>query len=633
MKRVLDPNVPEYVFNATAGTIDFNSWALPYYDKNLIYAVINTTYNGGTLIYTANGTGTLGGNMSSGILSLNYPMTGMNNSDILMVIVDDPNPLAVNVQSMPNIGFLPNQEVYANDKLTQINGAATLTAGNNILNATAGSGATDLAASGAMAKTVTVAMVFSAGATSGGPVLLEGSPLSSGQPFTSIPYTILSPLDRSGLTSQGNAARPLTDLPIQPLASNTVVIQFSTSYRYVRLRLETALAGTVQTYAFYGTERNDQTLSVQHPDRVRAIGTITPTVGINILTNDSTTLFPVLPFRSFTAFIRGNSGITAGQLIYEESMDGSNWMSVSYWVANTTSPGSNVGSWTVAASNNYWHIGNLTQKYFRIRCSTAFSGGSMTGEVVFNSFPNNNRQFVFSEASVNAVTLRSTTTTDVSAATITSTTTTEATSLVPQMNSGAITIQVNAISGTNPTLDVAIQGRNDALGVAAWFDIYTFPRITASGTYVMPMINYDQWSRLRYVQTVGGTSPSINRQISRKTSTVQNGLLLMNFINRTLTINTLNSTTSDAWIVEGTGRYTMVLSLAAGGTAPTIQLQGSSDNVNWYTIGTTLAGTVGATVALSIVDAVMAKRIRVLVTTAGVGATLNYIEVTAKGEV
>jgi hypothetical protein len=77
----------------------------------------------------------------------------------------------------------------------------------------------------------------------------------------------------------------------------------------------------------------------------------------------------------------------------------------------------------------------------------------------------------------------------------------------------------------------------------------------------------------------------------------------------------------------------MVLSLAAGGTAPTIQLQGSSDNVNWYTIGTTLAGTVGATVALSIVDAVMAKRIRVLVTTAGVGATLNYIEVTAKGEV
>ncbi|NDC55514.1 MAG: hypothetical protein EBZ69_01640, partial [Alphaproteobacteria bacterium] len=64
-----------------------------------------------------------------------------------------------------------------------------------------------------------------------------------------------------------------------------------------------------------------------------------------------------------------------------------------------------------------------------------------------------------------------------------------------------------------------------------------------------------------------------------------------------------------------------------------IQLQGSSDGTNWYTIGTTLAGTVGATVALSIVSAVMAKRIRVLVTTAGVGATLNYIEVTAKGDV
>ncbi|NBW51874.1 MAG: hypothetical protein EBR49_17650, partial [Betaproteobacteria bacterium] len=100
MKRVLDPNVPEYIFNATAGTIDFNSWLLPYYDKNLIYAVINTTYNGGTLIYTANGTGTLGGNMSGGILVLNYPTAGMNNSDILMVIVDDPSPSPVTVQSI-----------------------------------------------------------------------------------------------------------------------------------------------------------------------------------------------------------------------------------------------------------------------------------------------------------------------------------------------------------------------------------------------------------------------------------------------------------------------------------------------------------------------------------------------------
>jgi hypothetical protein len=71
--------------------------------------------------------------------------------------------------------------------------------------------------------------------------------------------------------------------------------------------------------------------------------------------------------------------------------------------------------------------------------------------------------------------------------------------------------------------------------------------------------------------------------------------------------------------------------MAAGGTAPVIQLQGSEDNANWYNIGTALTATVGQTTALSIADGSVPKFSRATVTTAGAGSTLNYIAIKAKG--
>jgi hypothetical protein len=68
-----------------------------------------------------------------------------------------------------------------------------------------------------------------------------------------------------------------------------------------------------------------------------------------------------------------------------------------------------------------------------------------------------------------------------------------------------------------------------------------------------------------------------------------------------------------------------VLALAAGGTAPSIQLEGSDDNgVTWYAIGAALAGTVGSTVQLT-VNNVQSQLVRGRVSTAGTGATLTYL--------
>lgn len=79
-------------------------------------------------------------------------------------------------------------------------------------------------------------------------------------------------------------------------------------------------------------------------------------------------------------------------------------------------------------------------------------------------------------------------------------------------------ITVGTVTGTTPTLDVAIQESPDGLGVV-WNTVYTFPTITASGTFFSPLIA-QAGKAYRYVQTLGGTTPSFTRSIFRLQSNV-----------------------------------------------------------------------------------------------------------------
>ena len=66
--------------------------------------------------------------------------------------------------------------------------------------------------------------------------------------------------------------------------------------------------------------------------------------------------------------------------------------------------------------------------------------------------------------------------------------------------------QVGTVSGTSPTLDGKIQESTDG---STWTDIAgaTFTQVTATGNY--QAITFDRTKRyVRYVGTVGGTSPS-----------------------------------------------------------------------------------------------------------------------------
>lgn len=100
---------------------------------------------------------------------------------------------------------------------------------------------------------------------------------------------------------------------------------------------------------------------------------------------------------------------------------------------------------------------------------------------------------------------------DVASAAITTTTTTAA--FTPTAGSGyQVVIPVTAVSGTTPTLSVRIEESDDA--GTNWYARYTFPTITATGIYRSPILRL-RGNRVRYVQTITGTSPSFTRAINR----------------------------------------------------------------------------------------------------------------------
>jgi hypothetical protein len=197
------------------------------------------------------------------------------------------------------------------------------------------------------------------------------------------------------------------------------------------------------------------------------------------------------------------------------------------------------------------------------------------------------------------------------------------------LNSHAHSFQVtNVITTGTGSIDAVIQESYDA--GSNWVDIFHLDRVTGAGTVRQQIpslkVNGD---RVRYAWTVTGTLTTATMSVTRIPRQVTSGNL-RRIYNRTLDPTTLGSSTT-ALFTEGCEYTDLIVSMAAGGTAPVIQLQGSEDNTNWYNIGTALTATVGATTALSIADGSVPKFCKATVATAGAGSVLNYVAIKAKG--
>jgi hypothetical protein len=213
---------------------------------------------------------------------------------------------------------------------------------------------------------------------------------------------------------------------------------------------------------------------------------------------------------------------------------------------------------------------------------------------------------------------------DVASAAITSTATVAA--ITPGFGVAyQVNIPVTAVTGTNPTMDVRIEESDD--GGTNWFTVYDFPRITATGIYRSPFLPVNG-NRVRYVQTIGGTTPSFTRAINRIQS---NGPVLPSrqLIDRTVVPNTLSSVTP-VLLTRDCGNSTqLVVNMGAGGTPPSFQVEGSDDfGATWYAIGSPLAAVAAFTVQVT-VSGINAGAIRARVLTAGSGSTLGWVALKA----
>lgn len=213
---------------------------------------------------------------------------------------------------------------------------------------------------------------------------------------------------------------------------------------------------------------------------------------------------------------------------------------------------------------------------------------------------------------------------DVTSAALTTTTTTA--TLTPTFGIAySVSIPVTVVSGTSPTLDISIEESDDT--GTNWYKVYDFPRITATGIYRSPTLQL-VGNRVRYVQTVGGTTPSFTRAINRLQSSFPAPLVRQS-IDRTIVLTTLSSTTPSLITGDCGNRLQLVVNIGAATTPPALQLQGSDDNgITWYLIGTPLTAVANSTVQITIAD-INSQLTRAIVTTAGVGVTAGYVMIKA----
>jgi hypothetical protein len=218
---------------------------------------------------------------------------------------------------------------------------------------------------------------------------------------------------------------------------------------------------------------------------------------------------------------------------------------------------------------------------------------------------------------------------DIASAAITSTTTSSAVTpgLLANVGTYAHTfnIAVTAVTGTTPTMDVAVEESAD--NGTNWVRIYEFPRITANGSYTSPLIRSQLGTRYRYVRTLAGTSPSFTMSLNRVQFSSP-GEVHKQFFDRSIVLTTLNSATP-VYFVDGCNKFQVVANLGAATTPPVLQLQGSEDGAAWYNMGPAL-NTVASSTVVAVADSGLFPRFaRVIVSTAGVTVTAGYVSVKA----
>lgn len=330
-------------------------------------------------------------------------------------------------------------------------------------------------------------------------------------------------------------------------------------------------------------------------------------------------------YRSWYMQVIPSASIT-GTIIFEGSNDNITFNQIPS-IDESNNTGGVTNNWSIATSANRFFSGKCTFRFIRCRILGAIVGGTIQAITKFSpeTYVPRVTNIGTSSASLNTVNsnLVPTIVIDQASAAITTTTTSATISQANGLSYG-ITIPITLVSGTNPTMDVDIQESDDT-GIN-WFTVYSFPRATAVTTLRTPKLP-NSGNRLRYVATVGGTTPSFTRSISRMY--YQDAYpVFRQLIDRSVVLTTLNAVTPSL-LVSSTKNVQLVANIGTTTIAPILQLEGSDDNgVTWYAIGTTLTTVASSTVQLTL-NNISTTLLRARVQTAGTATVMGSI--TLKG--
>ncbi|NCX93777.1 MAG: hypothetical protein EBX40_03775, partial [Gammaproteobacteria bacterium] len=338
---------------------------------------------------------------------------------------------------------------------------------------------------------------------------------------------------------------------------------------------------------------------------------------------------------------------TSGNFTFEGSNDNTNFQVIPVFRNDLASPPAILTSITATASQ-FIYTFPIKFRYLRLRISSALNNncqaftklsqeswsptiptvvqatGSNLNAVISGSLTSAGTVSQATASSLNCTavvagaTLQAGATTDITSAALGAGTVNSNQVSTGSLQASSFAIYVTAVSGT-PTYDIDVQETMDG---TSYYTIYSFERITATGQYYSPVIKHSG-SGLRYVRTVGGTTPSVTSSVVRVSRQGQ-AETMRRFINRTIVPNTLNSNTG-SFFCDGVEDFNLIVRCTAQTTAATIALEFSHDNTNWFT------STASVTTAVGIVQAKIIneqwKFVRATVTAAGTGITLGEVTI------
>lgn len=384
-----------------------------------------------------------------------------------------------------------------------------------------------------------------------------------------------------------------------------------------------------------GAASVSQSLPISLPNDLSVTGPLAQTaINTDLITGTVSGWYDAANFHSASIQVIATAAITAGAISFEQTNDTTNAAAGVFWQMRESSVGNAnpiAAALNISSSTIRIFEGAVMARYVRVRISTAVTGGgSFSASSLFSQLPYAANVMTMQQGTAANLNMTATLNAaivglnpgflgvDTASSVIVGTTTSSA---ISQVNGTAASFNVivTAASGTTPTMDVGVDESDDS-GVN-WFRIYDFPRITAVGAYRSPLM-ITSGNRVRYVQTITGTTPSFTRALNRLQGQGV-GIFLRQIFDRTVVLTTLGSTTANLFS-EGCSNIQVVINIGTTTIAPMLQLEGSDDGSTFYTIGATLTSVASSSASLTI-NNVQSKFIRAKVSTAGTATVLGYV--------